>query len=82
MSAFLAKYKWGLILLIGLGLIIGTALFLRGTYKAGEKSGTANVIKEVQGETIKKTDEARKDKVEADEKVRTKPIDSVIDGLQ
>jgi hypothetical protein len=84
MPAFLMKpaVKYGAIALAILALIVGTLWVVNSIYGKGEKSGKAEVTTKVQEETIKKTDEARKDKVEADEKVRDKPIDAVIDGLR
>jgi hypothetical protein len=84
MMAFLAKpaVKYGAIGLAFLVLLAAALWYVRDTRKAGEKAGAAEVTTKVQEETIKKTDEARKDKVEADEKVRDKPIDAVIDGLR
>jgi hypothetical protein len=84
MMAFLARpaIKYGAIA-VGVLLLIGATLFIvNRIYSKGEKSGASEVTTKVQTETIKKTDEARKDKVEADEKVRDKPIDAVIDGLR
>ena len=84
MMAFLAKpaVKYGA-LAIALVVLVGVVgWYIRDTREDGKKSGAAEVTTKVQTETIKKTDEARKDKVQADEKVRDKPIDAVIDGLR
>jgi hypothetical protein len=84
MLAFLAKpaIKYAAIGLAILALIAGALFYVDSVRRDGKKAGANEVIKDVQIETIKKTDEARKDKVEADETVRSKPIDSVIDGLR
>lgn len=84
MPAFLTKpaVKYAAIALAILLLIVGTLFAVNRIYGKGEKAGRAEVTTKVQEETIKKTDEARKDKVEADEEVRAKPIDAVIDGLR
>jgi hypothetical protein len=74
--------KWGAIG-IAILLLIGATLFaVKRIYGKGETAGKAEVTTKVQEETIKKTDEARKGKVEADETIRAKPIDAVIDGLR
>jgi hypothetical protein len=82
--AFLAKpaIKYGALALAILALIVGTLWVVSSIYGKGEKSGKAEVTTKVQTETIKKTDEARKDKEKANETVRDKPIDAVIDGLR
>lgn len=84
MTAFLARpaVKYIAIGLAALALLGVAAWYIRSTYTEGKKSGAAEVTTKVQEETIKKTDEARKDKVKADEAVRDKPIDAVIDGLR
>jgi hypothetical protein len=84
MMALLAKpaVKYGAIGLAILLMIGGVLLYIDGVRDDGKKAGASEVTTKVQEETIKKTDEARKDKVEADEKVRAKPIDAVIDGLR
>jgi hypothetical protein len=83
-AAFFAKplVKYGAIALGILALVVGVVIYLDSVRKEGRKAGAAEVTGAVQTETIKKTDEARKDKVEADEKIRAKPIDGVIDGLR
>jgi hypothetical protein len=84
MMAFFAKpaVKYGAIALAILLLIAATLFAVNRIYGKGEDAGKAEVTTKVQEETIKKTDEARKDKVEADEEIRAKPIDAVIDGLR
>lgn len=83
-AEFFAKpvVKYGGLALLAVALVAGTVLVLRGEFSKGHKAGAAAVTNEVQGETIRKTDEARQDKVKADEKVRDTPVDSVIDGLR
>ena len=84
MMAFFARplVKYGAIAIGVLLLIGGVVIYLDARDRASKKAGAADVTTKVQEETIKKTDEARKDKVKADEEIRAKPIDGVIDGLR
>ena len=84
MPAFLAgpALKYGLIGLGILALIAGALFYVDSVRRDGKKAGASEVTTKVQEETIKKTDEARKDKEKANEEVRTKPLDAVIDGLR
>ena len=84
MMAFLAKPAVKYVALgIAILLLIGGTLFaVNRIYSKGEDASRAKVISDVQTETIQKTDEARKDKERANETVRDKPIDAVIDGLR
>ena len=83
-AAFLAKpaVKYGAIALAIVGMIVVVVLYLDGVRSDGKKAGAAEVTGAVQTETIKKVDEARKEKAKTDEKIRNAPLDSVIDGLQ
>ena len=84
MFAFLAKpaVKYGAMALAVVGLVVVVVLYIDGVRRDGKKAGAAEVAGAVQTETIKKLDEARKEKAKADEKVRNAPIDGVIDGLR
>ena len=84
MTAFFARpaVKYGAIGLAIL-LLIGATLFaVNRIYSKGEKAGAGDVATKVQAETIKQTEKARQDKEKADEAVRDKPVDAVIDGLR
>lgn len=83
-AAFFAKpaAKYGAIALGVLLLIAATVFVIDRIYSKGEEAGAGKVTGAVQTETIKKLDEARKEKAKTDEKVRSAPIDSVIDGLR
>ncbi len=55
---------------------------LRGEFNKGLKSGRSEVITTVQGETIRQTEAARQAKEKADEEIRNRSIDAIIDGLR
>ena len=81
--ATLWRERKGLLLVLGATAIaIAVLAVVNHIYGKGEKAGAANVTNAVQLETIRKTEEARKEKGQDDEKVRDKPIDAVIDGLR
>lgn len=79
--AFLAKpaFKYGAMALAVVGLIVVVVLYIDGVRRDGKKAGAAEVTGAVQTETIKKLDEARKEKARTDEKNRNTPIDELID---
>jgi hypothetical protein len=62
--------------------VIGTAVALGFTFHKGEESGEAVVATKILETTTKATEDARKDKEQADEKVRTAPPDVVIDSTR
>lgn len=82
--AFLGRplFKYGLLALAVVGLVIGVVLYIDGVRRDGKKAGAAEVTTAVQGETIKQTEKARQDKEKANEAIRDKPLDAVIDGLR
>lgn len=82
MLAWLAARKWVVLAIAAAALIVGTLYVVNKIYGKGETAGASKVTDAVQKETIKKVDEARQDKEKADETVRNKPIDSVIDSLR
>lgn len=71
------------ILAVGAALLVIGVLWAVGLiYVKGEKAGAGAVTSAVQADTIRKTEEARKQKERANEAVRDKPLDAVIDGLR
>jgi len=84
MGAFFARpvVKYAALGIAVLALVIGVAWYIRATYTDGKKAGASEVVTKTQTETIIKIDEARKEKAKADETIRSKPIDDIIDGLK
>lgn len=61
---------------------IAAVILIAVVYSKGERAGASKVETEVQRETVKQIDRARTEKNKADDAVRSKPIDEVIDGLK
>lgn len=74
--------RYGLIAIAVLILIAGTAWTLRNQFSEGKKAGAAAVTTTVQLETIKAQENARREKEQIDEKVRSTPYDDRVDGLR
>lgn len=82
--AFLARpaVKYAAIGLAVLALIGGTLVVVNRIYSKGERAGKADVIKDVQTETIKTLKDARESKERTDEEVRKTPYDDKVEGLK
>lgn len=68
--------------LAGAAVFLAGIWFLRDYGSAKGKAEAAKVTTAVQAEGVKKQEEARQDKVKAEEVVRKQPIDDVIEGLK
>ena len=68
--------------LLAVALMAGTAWLLRDQFSEGKKAGAAAVTTTVQQETIKAQENARREKEQIDEKVRSTPYDDRVDGLR
>jgi hypothetical protein len=66
----------------GDGCHTGTAWPLCDQFSEGNKAGAAAVTTTVQQETIKAQENARREKEQIDEKVRSTPYDDRVDGLR
>jgi len=84
MATFFARplIKYGAIALGLVLLVAGVLFYIDGVRRDGKKAGAAAVTTAVQAEGVKKQEEARQDKTKAEEVVRNKPIDDVIEGLK
>ena len=68
---------------IAAGLMVAATLgIVWSIYSKGEKAGSADVKAAVSAKAVETIDNARTTKEKANEAVRSKPIDAVIDGLQ
>lgn len=74
--------RYGILVAIGAALVFGTMFVMRSEYNKGATAGGDKVKTAVQGETIKKLDDARTRKEKIDEEVRRTPLDDRIDGLR
>lgn len=81
-TALWQSHKAVILTAFAAALIIGVLIVVKHIYTKGEKAGAGAVTNAVQTETIKKIEDARISKEKADETIRDKPIDSVIDGLR
>lgn len=78
----LKSRKYIVLAAAGIALLLGGLWLYHSIYSKGEKAGSSEVIKKVQTETVKAIERARTEKEKANEAVRSKPIDAVIDGLR
>jgi len=78
-GAFLAGNRVVILTLCGAAVILAGMWLLRDYGKTKETAGAAKVTTAVQADSIKRSEEARQDKVRVDDAVRAKPIDAVID---
>jgi hypothetical protein len=62
--------------------VLGTAIAIAVIYRKGETAGAASVTTAVEHTANVELEKARKDKDAADEKIRTSPVDAVIDSTR
>lgn len=74
--------KVGAAILAVLAIAFAVWRVLDRQYTRGETSGKAAVTGAVQADTIKRTDEARQDKEQSNEKARANPVDDLIDRMR
>ena len=81
---FLALLKspvaWGVA--AALAAVLALGVMTRVIYREGKTAGAANITAAVEHTTTVEIEKARKDKDDADEKVRTAAPDAVIDGTR
>jgi len=66
--------------LMAVALMAGTAWLLRDQFSEGNKAAAAAVTTTVQQETIKAQENARREKEQIEEEVRSTPYDDRVDG--
>lgn len=80
--ASLGGAKWVIVTVAVCAVALAGIWLLRDYGKAKEATGASTVTTAVQTGAVKKQEEARQDKVKAEEVVRKQPIDDVIEGLK
>jgi len=66
----------------GLAAVLAIGVITQAIYRKGQTAGAANVTAAVEHTTTVEIEKARKDKDDADEKVRTAAPDAVIDSTR